>query len=169
MIKKCLLYFLCLYSVNTYGQRKTIIDICTVLNRAAAMAFKIPSKKCSKKTIDSIQVKKELSKNFEVAATVININSYYVGKYDFIEVAYKGTACDTVAVLFIKRGKDKFLYSKPYSINKDDKDFRVQIEKGVIILYRKIKNKSEIATASFEFNMKKFRLDSFVDDGFSIW
>lgn len=159
-----------MFSLSSHSQDKDTIDVCCLLSdRPSVMAFKIPSKKCTPNNKDIHQTMKEISRSFEVNASVIKVNSFFIDKYHFVEMAYQNQICDTVAILFLISENRKIINTKAYKIHNLDTDFRVYKKKGEVILYRRVKIKQKKATVSFELNKAKHRIDIFIDDGLSIW
>jgi hypothetical protein len=155
---------------SSCGQDKDTIDVCSLLSdKPSVMAFDISSKRCIPNSQGLKVVEEQIDKSFATNARVIGVTSFYVNKYHFVERVYKSSLCDTVAILFIAEKDKKVIRSKGYKINNISADFRMTNRKNEIILYRKIKNKGKEATASFELNKVNYRIDSFIDDGLSVW
>lgn len=168
--KKNILYLFILIGINVYSQQKDPVDICSLISeQASVMAFQIPSKKCEKKFSNLLEIKKRVSSEFKVNANIIRVSEYSINKYSVIEALYETPLCDTVAVFFVTKKGAKILHSKSYKADYSKNGFRVYENRSMLILYREVRLKKKLATLSFEINKAKYKLDTFVDDGFSIW
>ena len=165
-----LIIFLLLFNFNLFSQKNDTINICAPINKLpAVMAFKIPDKGCNLTSENINKIINRINNQFVIDAISIFAISFSVNKYKFIELIYKSPICDTVAILFVSYGRNKLLYSNSYSVNVLENDFRFTIKNGLIIVYRKVVLGRKMVTVAFEFNKRSRRLDTFIDDGVSLW
>lgn len=157
-------------SFSSCCQDEDSVDVCALVSdKPSVMAFNIPSKRCIPDSQSLKLVEEQIDRSFAANAKVIGMASFFVNEYHFVERVYQSKLCDTVAILFIFGKEKKIIRSKGYKINDLSADFRMSNRKDEIILFRKIKNKEKDATISFELNKVNHRIDSFIDDGLSIW
>ncbi|MFY7815752.1 MAG: hypothetical protein ACOVRK_11270 [Chryseobacterium taeanense] len=146
-----------------------IIDVCYLIeDRPSVMAFKIPDKKCEPDG-RNFTMEQEIHDRFSVNAKMMISNSFKIQKWNFFEVVYQSALCGTVAILFLVDKQKRIIHTNAYEIDPSDFDFRMSKRQGQIVLYRKVKRKQKVSTISFELDTTRHRINSFVDDGLSLW
>lgn len=157
-------------SFRSFCQNKDTVHVCSLLNdKPSVMAFSIPARRCVPDSQGLKLTVEQINRRFVANAKEIGVTSFRINEYHFIEIIYKSKLCDTVAVLFVTKKGENEIKSNGYKTNYLNTDFRMSEKENEIIIYRKIKNKGKEATVSFELNRATFKIDSFMDDGLSIW
>ncbi len=164
-----LIGILILVLTKSYSQNMEIIDVCYLIeDRPSVMAFKIPNTKCESGG-RNLTREREIQDRFLANAEIVKSNSFKIQKWNFFEMVYQSKACGTVAILFLVDKQKRIIHTNAYEIDPSDFDFRMSKRQGQIVLYRKVKRKQKVSTISFELDTTQHRINSFVDDGLSLW
>ncbi|MBO9703054.1 MAG: hypothetical protein J7604_22760 [Sporocytophaga sp.] len=158
--------FFLLFSIK---QEKEKLDVCLFLHKkASVVSFNIPDTKATKSDKIIGNLEQDIKKNFEFNAQVIHINEYNLRGIGFAEVFFVNNTCDTASIFFIRYNKTNLIIHSD-SYKTDNNDLRVLSKKNTINIYRKIKFRNKNVTVNFNFDVKNCQLNSFIDDGLSIW